>query len=823
MPPRPSNTLRVSRAAARRSLLARSITLSGRGFLWGAVAAGAAVAITKLSGNGVSWALLCLPPIALGGATGLVVAWIGRWSDRRAAGIVDQRLGLKDRLTTALALERDTGPFAQWSMSEAEHAAASAQVARIIPVKADWTWGAWPVLGALVIAASLYIPVMNWARPRPAQQAQRQSAAEQLQQVSQVLNRPDPQSNQPLASPEQLKALQDLEKELVSGKADPQDAREHAARELAESARRLEVEAKTTEAAAAKTRDSLTQAATTKSGAGSESPITDALRRGDLKAASDTAEELGKTLPTMSAEERQALARELDELAKAIEAEQVREEQAKDPEASGEAPRQQDPKADQAPERHDPTKPRTHSSNTSESDKQEPSRDEGAEEESQRKIQDLTESLRDAAKELRGEEPPARDKPSLKDRPESQPPKSPKHPERDRKGEGPTGSTGATGPKTPEPGATGSTGSTSPSGATGTTGSQDATGSRGSSGASGAAGSTGASGTTRAQGATGSSGQTGASGTSGTTGPSQSSGTGSQAPSGASGASGASGQTGATQPGPTGQTGATGVAGVSGATGQSGSRPPGSPSGSSGATGPSGPTGSSGTTGPSSPTGSSQPRPGTTGPTSYPSGATGQSGLSGSTGQPAGTGAPTSNAPETGERTPSMEQLRKNLRDMADAGRRAQQSRKQAEHLKDMARKMYEEATPEQRKELDKLVQDMQRDSGEEPGTEPQPMTRTEPKALRSPNTEPVDARPKPPTDRPAPGERVIAEWFSNRAGNSTGTAAATEDLRRAADSAERAIEQQVVPPRYNDLIKRVFKRYSEQASGAPAASPPAR
>jgi hypothetical protein len=45
------------------------------------------------------------------------------------------------------------------------------------------------------------------------------------------------------------------------------------------------------------------------------------------------------------------------------------------------------------------------------------------------------------------------------------------------------------------------------------------------------------------------------------------------------------------------------------------------------------------------------------------------------------------------------------------------------------------------------------------------------------------------------------------------------EQIQRAAQGAERAIEQQVVPGRYGDFVRRVYRRYGERAA-APGAPP---
>jgi hypothetical protein len=76
----------------------------------------------------------------------------------------------------------------------------------------------------------------------------------------------------------------------------------------------------------------------------------------------------------------------------------------------------------------------------------------------------------------------------------------------------------------------------------------------------------------------------------------------------------------------------------------------------------------------------------------------------------------------------------------------------------------------------------------------------------------PVDARS---AQAAAPKEHVIAEWYSpDRAHPDAATGGAmASDLRSAARGAERAVEQQSVPARHADLVRRVFRRYAERAA----------
>lgn len=67
--------------------------------------------------------------------------------------------------------------------------------------------------------------------------------------------------------------------------------------------------------------------------------------------------------------------------------------------------------------------------------------------------------------------------------------------------------------------------------------------------------------------------------------------------------------------------------------------------------------------------------------------------------------------------------------------------------------------------------------------------------------------------------EQVISEWLGEPGSEESPGArqVVAERLREAAAGAERAVEQQSVPSRHADLIRRVFRRYQDRAAQPPA------
>lgn len=141
----------------------------------------------------------------------------------------------------------------------------------------------------------------------------------------------------------------------------------------------------------------------------------------------------------------------------------------------------------------------------------------------------------------------------------------------------------------------------------------------------------------------------------------------------------------------------------------------------------------------------------------------------------------------------------------------------QSQNARDAARRMAEQATPEQQEQLRKFMEGLNKNKKPGAGAgdqraESRPNTPTSP---RDTATQPVDARSHKPA--PQPNERVLAEYYSDRPyDRKPGEAVAgpiSEEFKKAADAIERGSEQQPVPPKYSELVKRVFKRYAEQTA----------
>lgn len=116
------------------------------------------------------------------------------------------------------------------------------------------------------------------------------------------------------------------------------------------------------------------------------------------------------------------------------------------------------------------------------------------------------------------------------------------------------------------------------------------------------------------------------------------------------------------------------------------------------------------------------------------------------------------------------------------------------ERLRERARQLEEEASPEEIRRAQQLARAMAAERG----------------SAWQGRTEAFDARRESPAA--SPDDPVIGRWFGDGApGQGVSRQGFGEAVREAASGAERAIENQAVPPRHADLIRRVFQRYVDR------------
>ena len=166
---------------------------------------------------------------------------------------------------------------------------------------------------------------------------------------------------------------------------------------------------------------------------------------------------------------------------------------------------------------------------------------------------------------------------------------------------------------------------------------------------------------------------------------------------------------------------------------------------------------------------------------------------------------------------------------MADRREGAERGRRSAEELRDQAERLLEQASPEERRELEQLAQEIADQAGtDDPfGRGADRSSRgndgPRPAPQREWGEQPFDARSQPGDEPPRDGQ-VIADWYGDdRPTQASGpTPSSGPALQQASRSAERALERRAVPRERQELVRRVFERFRQRATDGPSdAGPP--
>lgn len=193
-----------------------------------------------------------------------------------------------------------------------------------------------------------------------------------------------------------------------------------------------------------------------------------------------------------------------------------------------------------------------------------------------------------------------------------------------------------------------------------------------------------------------------------------------------------------------------------------------------------------------------------------------------------------------------MQRLAEQLSRMSQSPRQARQQQQSAERLMEQARRMYENASPEQREQMRRWAMDQASKMGDRGGHSPDgsssgvssaasggdgagaggPRARSEGVAgeRQEIRTEPVDAtaagrRGEPAGDPSRPP--VIAEWLGegDRRRGPAQEAMIDEQLREATRSAEQAIGDRSVSRRYDRVLQEYFRRLPAKVRSAAGQS----
>lgn len=330
------NIHRVVSIAARRTRIAAALRVT---LTAAAIAAGAFLLVILIARTTPA---LGLPPGSpawpwLAGAAGIaviiaaMVAYLAPRAPLADAIEVDQRLQLRDRLGSALALNGHEAPFACAAVRDGEQAASDRalpqRVATAFAVRWPRTWWVAPLLMLAAFMATWLLPQLDlWSRlpgtDAVAMQQARDDATREVEAVVKHIEE-NPELAQTLAE-EIDKAGKELKSEEPKT---PEEIRREAMRTLTELAEKLDELVKKEESMALDAlKDQLASMKLPDSALAMK--LSEALKRGDFEAANLALQGLQEQLrsESLTPEEREALAKALEDMANQLsEAEEARE------------------------------------------------------------------------------------------------------------------------------------------------------------------------------------------------------------------------------------------------------------------------------------------------------------------------------------------------------------------------------------------------------------------------------------------------------------------------------------------------------------------
>jgi len=250
----------------------------------------------------------------------LLLLWVSRRPSRmQVALIIDDRLALRERISTALALAESSDPFAQAAVAEAHQLAGQLEPHSHFPVRPSRRWcypvGSWLLVGVVFLLLPQYDLLGRDRDRRDAKHlaGQREQAAAEVKQATvAVKTLVNELGNKQLA--DQLAALGQANLD-----APPDQIKRDAIKKLTDLADELEKMQNGPQLDAAMMQQMLKQLRT--SGQGLPRMLNQALAQGDMNQARKIAQQMAQQLQNsdMSAGDRKDMAQQLQELAKKLE------------------------------------------------------------------------------------------------------------------------------------------------------------------------------------------------------------------------------------------------------------------------------------------------------------------------------------------------------------------------------------------------------------------------------------------------------------------------------------------------------------------------
>ena len=247
----------------------------------------------------------------------ILIPWLLRIpTPMQASVLLDQRLGLKERFSTTLALVQSDDPFAQAARTESLRAIERANLRGNFPIRLTGRWLCGAGIWLVAILLVFFLPqrdLLGVLRQRQERDVKARQAAEVKEEVQKAVE-PVRSVVQKLGDPNLSEQLAKLDK--IMQMTDPQEIKREAMKALGDLSDKIK---KMQETPQAETADALKQ--TFKRLKGSTDPfaqeIRSALAKGDVGKAADMLGQLQKQLSqgTLPAEKQKELARQLQDLA----------------------------------------------------------------------------------------------------------------------------------------------------------------------------------------------------------------------------------------------------------------------------------------------------------------------------------------------------------------------------------------------------------------------------------------------------------------------------------------------------------------------------
>ena len=266
----------------------------------------------------------------------------------RVAATVDDVLGLNSAISNALQLSRQTGQdggFSRLAILAGERAAGDVKLSRVYPL----SFRAMPWCGAVLALCLLGVPALVAHRDtlQVLPRIEAQSAVNEAKLA--VATAAGTKPGEPAAPNPAATELEEIERELESGRLAPAEAAARAASVLQNHAEQSETEARASQRAAESVREAMARAAGAApppKQAKDGSALQDAMSRGDLDRSADAVDKLADQAGTLTPAEREEASRQLAELAKALE-DARKDERAASPEQTEPVANSQEPEPQQ--------------------------------------------------------------------------------------------------------------------------------------------------------------------------------------------------------------------------------------------------------------------------------------------------------------------------------------------------------------------------------------------------------------------------------------------------------------------------------------------